>query len=175
MDSAIDWLHAVGWSVHVGGAVTMEFILRYAQRTMPPSQVAEVCKRSGMRYRWFALAALLVVGATGGLMVLRLDDAELAARPGSPELSLGDAYGRTLLLLSLLWCGLVASVSAMAFWAHPAQRRRSSPGMTREEIQVERERVGRAIKIMDRILKSELILSVVALGVGASLSAGGLV
>ncbi|MFQ5381200.1 MAG: hypothetical protein ACE5EF_06215 [Dehalococcoidia bacterium] len=175
MDQLLAWLHTSAWAVHVGGAVTMEFVLRHAQRTMPPSQVAEVCKNAGMRWRWFALTALLVVGLTGALMVLRLDESELTARAGAPRLSLDDAYGRTILYLSAAWALLVAAVSLMAFWAHPAQRRRSSPEMTREQIQLERQRVGRAIRIMDRILRFELVTGIICIAIGASLNRGGLI
>jgi hypothetical protein len=62
----------------------------------------------------------------------------------------------------------------MAFWLHPAQARRSSPEMSQEEIQAERQRVGRAIARMDRVLKFELVASVVSIALGASLGAGGL-
>ena len=152
----------------------MEWILRYAQRTMPPSQVAEVCKRSGSRWRWFGLGSLALIGVTGLLMVLRTSDADFAGRTGSPELSLADPYGRTLLLLTLAWAILVAAVGSMAFWLHPAQAKRSRPDMTKEEVQQERERVGRAIRKMDRVLRIELVTSLVALGLGASLHVGGL-
>ncbi len=174
MDSLIAWLHAIGWSAYAGGPITMEWVLRYAQRTMPPSQVAVVCQRAGHLYRWFSLAALAVTGATGLLLWLQLDNADLAGRPRHPRMSLGDPYGRTLLVLAIDWMILVALVSAMAFWLHPAQSRRSRPHMTPEEIQQERARVGRAIKHMEWVLRSEFVLSIVAVGLGASLHAGGL-
>lgn len=174
MDTTLGWLHAIGWSVYAGGAITMEWVLRYAQRTMPPSQVAVVCKRSGGRYRWFGLVSLLVIGLTGLGMVLRTDDADLAGRVGSPRLSLADPYGRTLLLLAIAWFVLAAAVAAMAFWLHPAQAKRSPAEATPEAIQRERERVGRAIRLMDRVLKLELAVSLFALALGASLHAGGL-
>lgn len=174
MDTVLAAVHGVSWAVYVGGAITMEVILRYAQRTMPPSQVGVVCKNAGMRYRWFALVALLVIGVSGSLMLIRVDDTELAARSGAPELSLGDAYGRTMLVLGLAWTALLGAVLWMAFWLHPAQRKRSHPGMSDEEIAMERRRIGGAIKRMDRTLRFELIVSVLAVGVGASLHAGGL-
>lgn len=152
----------------------MEWILRYAQRTMPPSQVGIVCKKAGMRYRWVALGALVVIGVTGVLMLLRIDDGDLAARAGSPELSLSDAYGRTMLLLAIAWCVLAATVARMAFWLHPAQRKRSRPEMSDAEVAAERQRVGRAIKQMDHALKFELVVSVLTIGIGASLHSGGL-
>ncbi len=174
MDNLLAWLHTVAWAVYVGGAITMEWVLRYAQRTMPPSQVAEVCKKAGARYRWFGLASILVVGATGLAMVLRIDDSNLARQAGHPELNLGDPYGQTLVLLAVAWAVLLGAVSSMAFWLHPAQSKRSRPEMTKEEVQLERERVGRAIRNMDRVLKLELIVTVIAVGLGASLHAGGL-
>ena len=174
MDSMIAWLHAIGWSVYAGGPITMEWVLRYAQRTMPPSQVAVVCQRAGHLYRWFSLAALAATGVTGAMLWLRLDNAALAARPRHPRMSLGDPYGRTLLVLAIDWAVLVGLVSAMAFWLHPDQARRSRPHMTPEEIQQERARVGRAIKQMELVLRSEFVLSIVAVGLGASLHAGGL-
>jgi len=152
----------------------MEWVLRYAQRTMPPSQVAVVCKNAGRRYRWFGLASILVVGVSGLFMVLRLDNPELAARPGHPELSLTDSYGLTLLLLTAAWVVLLACVSAMAFWLHPAQAKRSRADMDEEEVRVERARVGVAIKRMDRVLRVELVGTIAAVALGASLHLGGL-
>jgi len=174
MDTLLAWTHALAWAVYVGGSITMEWVLRYAQRTMPPSQVSIVCKRSGSRYRWVGLGALGVAGLTGALLVARIDTGTLLSRPGHPELSLFDPYGQTLATLTVLWALLVAASASMAFSLHPAQSRRSSPEMSQEEIQDERQRVGRAIARMDRVLKFELVASVVSIALGASLRAGGL-
>jgi hypothetical protein len=175
VDTVLAAVHAVAWAVYAGGSVTMEWVLRYAQRTMPPSQVGVVCKNAGTRYRWFALASLSVIGFTGALMLLRLNSADLSARPGSPALNLSDPYGRTMLLLVIGWVALFVTVSLMAFWLHPAQRKRSRPEMTSDEINAERQRIGRAIKHMDRALKFELATAVLCIGIGASLHSGGLV
>ena len=174
MDTLLGALHAAAWATYVGGAITMEWILRYVQRTMPPSQVGVVCKKAGMRYRWVALGALIVIGLTGGLMLLRIDDADLASRAGSPAFSLSDAYGRTMLLLVIAWGVLAATVALMAFWLHPAQRKRSRPEMSEAEVATERQRIGHAITQMDHALKFELVVSVVSVGIGASLHSGGL-
>ena len=174
MDTLLGTVHALAWATYVGGALTMDFILRFAQKTMPPSQVGVVCKKSGGRYRWVALGALLVIGLTGLIMVLSTSDSDLAGRVGDPRLSLSDSYGRTLLLLTITWLLALAAVSAMAFVLHPAQAKRSKPDMTKDEIQAERERIGRAIKRMDRVLRFELYLSIVSVLLGASLHAGGL-
>jgi len=174
MDTLLATAHALAWAVHLGGALTMHWVLRYAQREMPGSQVGIVCKRSGGRYRWFALVALGVVGVTGVLMLATTSDTEFAARPGSPSLSLADSYGRTMLALSVTWVMLVVAVAAMAFWLHPAQSKRSRPNMTHEQIQAERQRIGQAIQRMDRVLRFELIAGLGAVAIGASLHQGGL-
>lgn len=173
-DTWLAALHAIGWSVHVGGAVTMEWVLRYAQRTMPPSQVGVVCQRAGHRYRWFALASVTVVGITGLAMVIRLDEADLIGRTGTDHLTLSSAYGRTLALLALAWAVIFAAVAAMAFVLHPAQARRSLPDATKEEVQQERQRVWRAIRRMEVALRTELVVSLVAMALGASLVHGGM-
>lgn len=171
MDTLLGAMHATAWAVYVGGAVTMEWILRYAQRTMPPSQVGVVCKNAGMRYRWLALGCLIVIAVTGLFMVIRIDGGDA----GAPDVSLSDAYGRTLVLLTAAWLALTGTVAFMAFWLHPAQRKRSLPDNTPEEVAAERQRIGRAIKRMDHALKFELILSVISVGIGASLQYGGLI
>ena len=173
-DTWLTALHVLGWSVHVGGAVTMEWVLRYAQRTMPPSQTGVVCQDAGHRYRWFALASVTLVGITGLALVLNLDEADLVARTGTDHLTLANAYGRTLVLLALAWAIIFAAVAAMAFVLHPAQARRSLPDATREEIQQERQRVWRAIRRMEVALRTELVVSLVAMALGASLVHGGM-
>ena len=174
MATLLATIHVIAWSVYVGGAITMEFILRYAQRTMPPSQIGVVCKRAGGRYRWLALAMLGVIGASGLAMVLETGDSGLRGRLGDPRLSLGDPYGRTLLLLTLAWAVSLALVSLMAFRLHPAQSKRVKHDMSQEEVAAERLRVGRAIRHMELTLRSELVTALVAMALGASLHAGGM-
>ena len=107
-------------------------------------------------------------------MVLRLDDGELATQLGTPALRLSDAYGRGLFLLVVLWAALLVVVALMAFRVHPAMHARMNPGMSEPQIQRERERLGLAIRWMDRLLRTELALTLVALGLGAGLHVGGI-
>jgi uncharacterized membrane protein len=162
------WLaaaHALAWCAQVGGSLTMEWVLRFAQRTMPGPQTGVVCQRAGTRYRWFALASLAVVGVTGLLMTVRLDD---------PELALTESYGRTFWALVALWTVLTIAVALMAFVLHPAQRRRSLPDATEDDVKRERARLGRAIARMEFVLRLELVVSIVAVALGASLEHGGM-
>ena len=174
MTTLLATIHVIAWSIYVGGAITMEFILRYAQRTMPPSQIGVVCKRAGSRYRWVALATLGVIGASGLAMVLDTGDTGLRGRLGDPRLSLGDAYDRTLLLLTIAWTISLFLVSLMAFRLHPAQSKRVRQDMTQDEVATERQRIGRAIHHMEITLRAELVTALIAMAFGASLHAGGL-
>jgi uncharacterized membrane protein len=174
IDTGLATIHVVAWATYVGGAITMEVVLRHAQQYMRTSQVFIVCQRAGERYRWFGLASLMLLGLTGAIMVLRIDDAVLAARDGSPALSLADAYGRTLLLLAIVWLVLAAIVGHIAFRAHPAMHARQRAGMTEEEVQRDRHRVGAAVRRMNQLLHLELAIALVALLLGASLRAGGI-
>lgn len=175
IDTLLWTAHAIGWATYVGGSLTMELVLRHAQQSMRPSQVAVVCQRAGLRYRWFGLASLVTVGATGVLQLLRLDEAALATRAGSPALSLADPYGRTVLLLAVLWLVLAAIWSVMTFWLHPAMHARFSAEMSKEQAQGERQRIGVQIRRMDRSLRAELTVALLALIVGATLRLGGIV
>jgi uncharacterized membrane protein len=174
MDTFLGTVHGLAWAVYVGGALIMELVLRHAQVYMRPSQVGVVCQRAGQRYRWWALASLAVLGFTGALMVLRLDGAELAARAGSPALSLDDSYGRTLVLLAALWLVLLAIVGEIAFRVHPAMHARVSSSMSEEQVRRERRRMGAAIQRMNRLLRLELAGALLALALGTTLRLGGI-
>lgn len=172
--SAMLWsfLHAVSWAVYVGGALVMELVWRPAQADLPPSQTAVACQWMGRRYRWLALLALLGAGASGFARV-----ADAAARtPGSPAdpLSWSTSYGRTLLALVVLWVVLLGVLAILSVVAHPALHGRTTADMPEPERQAARRRVQRAIRRMDRLLRVELGLALVALALGASLHTGGL-
>ncbi|MCZ7525664.1 MAG: hypothetical protein M5U14_04310 [Acidimicrobiia bacterium] len=156
-------LHTAGWSVHLGGAVAMELVWRPVQRHIPGSQTAVVCQTMGRRYRWLSAIALGLVGLSG---VARL------VQRG--ELDLTSPYGRTVVALSVVWLVLVATLALLAVVAHPALHVRTPASMTDEERAAARHEVRRAIERMDRLLRFELAASLLAVLLGASLTAGGL-
>lgn len=129
------------------------------------SQIGVACQSMGRRYRWVALAMLLVIAV-----------ASLTLLPGrAPEtLSISSRFGRTVIALAALWLVLVALVASMAFSAHPALHVRMPSSLDPEARAAARGEVGRAIRRMDRRLRSELVIALVATLFAASLSAGGL-
>lgn len=155
----------LAWSVYLGGALVMELVWRPAQAGMPMSQIGVACQVMGRRYRWIALSMLGVIGVVG-----------LALVPGRPPdaVTLATGFGRTLAALAVCWLALVVLVTGMAFLAHPALHYRTGVSMSPEERAQARERVARSIRRMDRMLRLELGVALVATLLGASLPAGGL-
>ena len=157
--------HVVGWAVYVGGAIVMEWVWRPAQAHLPAAQTAEACRRMGRRYRWLALGSLVAIGATGW--------ARMAEDDSGPSLSLDHAYGRTLWALVGMWVALLALVAVLAVVAHPALHRRVPSELDTTQIAASREEVRRAITRMDRVLRADLVVVLIAALLGASLAAGG--
>jgi uncharacterized membrane protein len=147
-------LHVLAWSVFLGGAIVMEFVLRHAQVSMPGAQVAIVCQKAGRRYRWWSalcLALLLVTGIPlAGPIV-----------PGSVEAIVVKVLGG-------LWVALVLILALLSFYIHPELHIRVSPSMSEDEVKEERRRVGRAIIRMDITVRIELALGILAVLFGAS-------
>ncbi len=144
----------------------MEWVWRPAQEHLPAAQTAEACRRMGRHYRWLALSSLVVIGATGWA---RLEEADSGS-----SLSLDHSYGRTLWTLVGLWFALVGLVGVLTVVAHPALHRRASSELDATQFAVSREEVRRANARMDRVLRADLVVALVAALLGASLSAGGI-
>lgn len=160
------YLELLAWSVYLGGALVMELVWRPVQEHLPMSQIGVACQRMGRRYRWLALAMLVVVAVVGL--------ARLPGRESGASLSPGAPYGRTLLLLAICWLALVGLVTLMAVFAHPALHARMTSSMEEVERDEARARVARAIRRMDRCLRAELIVALVATLLAASLRLGGI-
>ncbi len=154
--SVLSAIHALAWSISVGGAVCMELVLRYAQQFMKPSQTAYVCEFSGKRYRWWSCVCLAVLLVTGVLMALRSGVTSTL-------------YVSVLVLLGGLWVVQVALLALLSFRIHPDMHARLLPSMSAEEVQHERQRVGVAIVQMDRTLRTELVVLLFAVLAGAAL------
>lgn len=159
LGTALSTIHALAWSVYVGGAICMEGVLRYAQNFMKPSQTAHVCEWSGKRYRWWSAVCLTILMATG---------IPLTFLTGLHE----TPYLLVVLLLVGLWVVQVAVLVLLTFRVHPDMHARLLPSMSKEEMQVERARVGLAIVRMDRTVRIELAVAVVAMLAGSALHLG---
>lgn len=156
----------LAWAVYLGGALAMELVWRPVQEHLPMAQIGVACQQMGRRYRWVALTMLMVAGGSAV--------AELVARVPDVSLSPGDPYGRTVLVAGACWVTLVGIVGMMAFLAHPALHVRMASDLDPEARAAARARVARAIGRMDRCLRAELVVALVATFVVATLTVGGI-
>ncbi len=156
----------LAWAVYLGGALVMELVWRPVQEHLPMGQISVACQQMGRRYRWIALTMLIVAGVSAV--------AELAGRAPDVSLSPDDPYGRTVLVLGALWVTLVGIVGLMAFLAHPALHVRMASDLDPEARAAARARVERAIGRMNRCLRAELVVALVATFVVATLTVGGM-
>lgn len=162
----ISTVHALCWTIYVGGAICMELVLRYAQNFMRPSQIAVVCQHSGVRYRWWSFFCLL------GLLVTGIPLALMHPSPFDPS----TRYGLTIWFLCTLWIVQMGILGLLSLRIHPDMHARLTSDMSSEEMQRERARVGVAITRMDSTVRLELACAILALFAGSILhldSAGG--
>lgn len=166
MKTSLLWsfVHVVSWATYLGGALVMELIWRPAQADLPPSQTAVACQWMGRRYRWIAAGALAGLGLSGAALVA----------DGDRSLSLSDSYGRTLLAVAILWAVLVVTLASLSFVTHPGLHTRTRVDLTDEQRAAAREAVRRSIVRMDRALRFDLLVGLVAAFLGASLHSGGI-
>jgi uncharacterized membrane protein len=159
METMLIAIHAMSWSIYVGGSICMELVLRHAQDYMRPSQIAVVCQNSGMKYRWWSLGCLILLLATGVLLAQKHPDSFNAE----------SARGLITISMCVLWLVQILILAFLSFRVHPEMHLRVSSAMTEEQIQKERKRVGAAIVQMDITVRLELGCALLAMLVGASL------
>jgi predicted Kef-type K+ transport protein len=134
--------------LYVGGALSMEVLLRYAQRSLPGSQTAVTCQVSGRLWKRWAQGALVLWGlSTLGLGVT-----------GRYE---GDRLQITMALtaFAIFWLALSGVLATLSLVAHPALAKRLEPGASEEKKAEWRLELRRAIRRMDRLLRVELSLA----------------
>lgn len=158
MEILLGFIHALGWSVYLGGAIYMELVWRHAQNHIPPSQIAVVCLNAGRSYRWLSLVCLVLLLASGIGLIKNFDPAILFT-----------PYGKMLSGLTGIWIVLIIILALLSFYIHPALHLRVSSSMTKEEIRLERQRVAKAIVQMDITLRLEIACAMLALLAGTSL------
>lgn len=135
-------VHVAATALYLGGAVTMEFVLRHAQRELPGPQTAVTCQVSGRMWRWWAQGALALAGVSFAV----------STRMAGPPPGM-------VLVYILVWSSLVAVLVLLSYRAHPALARKIPPGASAEERSSSREELKKAIARMDRLLRLELGLA----------------
>lgn len=139
----------LAFAIYLGGAVSMELILRFAQVDLPGPQTAITCKVSGDLWKWIALISLSATGLSVTTMI--------ALR--SPMISSG-WHGLAVAGFAASWIALMSILVKMSFRAHPALAFRPDPSMPPEEFAETRQALKRAIRRMDLLLRTELGIAV---------------
>ncbi|MCL4414061.1 MAG: hypothetical protein ACYCUF_00470 [Acidimicrobiales bacterium] len=149
MRVAAGFLTTIGWAAYLGGALVMELVWRPLQRDLPPGQTGVLCQRMGRRYRWVALFALGVAGASW-----------IAARlAGNAPVSVAPWQ---VVLAGASWAALASLVLAMGALVHPLSHLRSRAGASSEERAAARARRLRAMRLMNAMLRVELCIALLA-------------
>jgi hypothetical protein len=92
---------------------------------------------------------------------------------GDHALTLSTSWGRTMAALILVWVAMCVTLGGIAFSGHPSLHTRVSAEATDEERKASRQQVRRAIARMDKLLRADLLLALLAGLLGASLHGGG--
>lgn len=146
----------LAFAIYLGGAISMELILRFAQADLPGPQTAITCKVSGDLWKWIALVSLSITGLSVAAMII-------LTYPVIPN----RWYGLAAVGFGASWIALMSILIKMSFRAHPALAFRPDPSMPPEEFAETRQALKRAIRRMDVLLRTELSI---AIFMGACLS-----
>lgn len=168
------YLHNLSVATYLGGAVAMEFVLGPAQQSIPPAQAQIMGKKTADRFLWLAWGSLLLILITG---ILRLQHMEMIS--GSwpffeTPLDLSYSYGRTVLAMFLLWCVLVLNGSLITFRFRPRMSDKVTPGTSAAQVAAGQGARLAAATWIQRLTRTDLVITVLIALMGASLKWGGL-
>ncbi len=136
-------IHVASTSLYLGGAITMELLLRHAQRDLPGPQTAVTCQVSGKMWRWWAQGALGLAGVS-----FFVSAARIASAPAG-----------IVVVYSGVWFSLFLILLVLSYRAHPALARRVPPDAPPEIRARNRQELRKAIARMDKLLRAELCLA----------------
>ena len=164
------YLHALGMATYVGGSFVMEFVLGPAQKLIPPAQAQVVSQKSADRFLlvvWGALGSVLA----GGL--LRLFAMRNAGILVSRNLY-ASGYGRSLLVMVSGWCLLVINGLILTFVLRPKLSGKMSAAVSAQQAQSRQQTMMQAAKWAGRIVRTDLVIAVLIVFIGASIRGGGI-
>jgi len=160
-------VHDLSVAVYVGGAVAMEFILGPAQKMIPPAQAQIMGQKSADRFLVLVWVSLLLILVSG---LLRMYYNGVFSGP--PVLSY--SYGRTLSGLLAIWLVLAVNGGLITFVFRPRLSGKLGAGTTTSQADQDRGAKMQAATWIEYLTRADLVLAIVAVGLGASLLRGGL-
>jgi uncharacterized membrane protein len=157
--------HILAIVTYVGGSFFLDVIFSRAQQYIPPAQASIMGQRVGRDFAITAYASLFVIAVTGVVQMhyLNLFDVDIFTR----------GYGRWLAIKMGFWLILLVNGLIMTLLLRPRLEGKLPSRSAPEDAERKREDTMAAAVSLDRLVRVNLIISVAAVVVGASLSFGG--
>jgi len=180
LKSLYAFLHDIGFATYIGGAIAMEYVLGPAQASIPPAQAQVMGQKTADRFLWLVWGSLALILVTA---VLRLNGPFVSGftyldwhwsffhGPATIEF----AYGRTLLVMFIIWCVLVVNGLLITFVLRPRLTGRLGTGTTAAGVSAAQNQKLKAAEWIQRLTRADLVLALIAAVLGASLKYGGLI
>jgi uncharacterized membrane protein len=168
------FVHSIAVAVYIGGAVAMEYVLKPAQRAIPPAQAQVMGQKTADRFLWLVWGALILILLTGAL---RLQHAGMLGWEWPffyGPLSLFESYGRTVLAMFLIWCVLVVNGLVITFVLRPRLAGRLSARTPASGVAAAQGSKMQAATWVERLTRFDIVAALVAALLGASLRWGGM-
>lgn len=159
-------LHIVAVALYVGGSVFLDLIFSPAQDSIPPSQASVIGQKVGRYFAILAWVSLFVIGASGLIQLYSLgfmNDALYTTR-----------HGYWLISKMLVWLILAIDGAIMTLWLRPRLEGKLPLPVVPEDADRKRADLIRAATLLNRLVRFNTFLSLVAVVIGASLPHGGL-
>lgn len=180
-DDLQTWLHIIyqythdlSIAVYIGGAVAMEFVIGPAQASIPPAQAQVMGQKTGARFNLIAWGALITILVTGILRLQHMDMITWTWPFFESPLVLSESYGRTLLVMFLLWCWIAVNGLFIARVFRPRLEGRIRPGTSAAQAASSQDAKMAAATWMQRLTRTDLVLATLIALLGVSLKWGGM-
>lgn len=164
------YLHALGVSIYLGGALVMELVLVPAQKAIPPAQAQVMGQKAADRYLILAWSALGLIVASGVMRLYSMGNEHFL----KGERLFDTMYGRTLFTMMMLWLVLVANGAIMTFVLRPRLAGKMKAQVSAAQVQARQQQMMRAAEHLTLITRIDLAIAFLVALLGASLRFGGL-
>ncbi len=177
---SIDWIslilafvHDLSVATYVGGAIAMEFVLAPAQASIPPAQAQVMGEKTADRFLilvWGSLALIFVTGVCRLWQNGMIGGDSFFVAP----LALDYSYGRTVLVMFIIWLILAINGALITFVFRPTLQGKLSSGSNQNQASQNRNTKMQAATWIQNLTRADLVLAVIVTLLGASLARGGL-
>ncbi len=164
------YLHALGVATYLGGSIVMEFVVGPAQKAIPPAQAQVMGQKTADRFLWLVWGSLALIPLSGILRLFTVGSERLLYTDGLWSSS----YGRSLMMMEIMWLVLVINGSIITFVLRPKLAGRTGAGVSAAQVQAHQADQMRAATWIQRLTRIDLGIALVTACLGASLAFGGI-